>query len=165
MNELTTLARQVIGSGGSLTVRLLAEQAFLSPSTVQARIGSMALLEEAVAREISEDLLLEMGEEQPLTDADLRALARKQVEGLVISTEELLFSWQVVTTTPTLRDIRDRVFTFVWPQVDPAHYDHWGPHLEAAIPPIIRTGRDPDSAAGNVHAAMLASYEEWLKHQ
>lgn len=162
---MAALARQVIAGGGTLTIRLLAEKAFLSPSTVQARIGSMAALEEATARAISEDLLLTLGENQPLVDAELRAEARRQVEGLVISNEELLFSWEVVLRTPNMDDIRHRVFSFVWPQIAEEHYPDWAPHLEAAIPPLITTGRDPESPVGNIHAALLASYEEWLRDQ
>lgn len=163
VNELAVVARQMIAGGQLLTLRGVAERAFLSPSTVQARIGSMAALEETVARAISEDLLLTLGEDQPLVDADLRAAARQQVEGLVISNEELLFSWDVVVRSPTMRDIRDRVFAFVWPQIANEHYPDWAPHLEAAIPPLIMTGRDPESPVGNVHAALSSSYEEWLK--
>lgn len=163
LDELVAESRKIVAEGGNPTVRLLAERVFLSPSTVQSRIGSMENLELGMARQIGNELLATLGEEQPLVDDELRAAARQRVGSAQISNEEIAFGWDRIAKFEGLVDIRNRVFAFVWPEIDPVHYVQWADHLAAAIEPMIRTSRDPSSPAPHLHAAIRASYTDWLR--
>lgn len=162
LDELVAESRKIVAEGGTPTVRMLAERVFLSPSTVQSRIGSMEKLELAVARQIGTDLLAMLGEEVPLADDDLRAVARQRIATAEISNEEIAFAWNHVATHEALVDLRDRAFAFVWPEIDPAHYVHWVDSLAAAIHPMVKNSRDLSSPGPHIHAAIRASYAEWL---
>lgn len=146
-------------------MRLLADRVFLSPSTVQARIGSMQSLEVDVARAVCNDMFLQFGEEQPLVDDARRVEARRQTAEIDVTNAEFVFAWDCVVKYDDLVDIRDRTFAFMWPEIDPAHYQHWADHLTSVIKPIVLAARDPSSQAPQLHAPIRAAYAEWLEQQ
>ena len=162
LDELITESRKIIAEGGMPTVRLLAQRVFLSPSTVQAQIGSMEKLLINVARQIGDDLLTSLGEDVPLSDDTLRAAARERLSTGETSIEEGSFAWTQIASSEELVDLRDRAFAFVWPTIDPAHYVHWADSLIAALHPMIKNSRDVSSPGPQIHGAIQASYAEWL---
>lgn len=165
LDELASEARKIVAEGGALSVRLLAERVFLSPSTVQARIGSMQSLEVDIARAICNDMLLQFGEEQPLVDEARRNEARQQTAMIDVTDAEFVFAWDCVVQYDALVDIRDRAFAFMWPEIDPAHYPHWADHLTSVIKPIVLAARDPSSQAPQLHGPIRVAYAEWLEQQ